>query len=98
VKSVGKPDAGNPHVRFDERGRETGRLAKPQATAPFLDSTIPVIPCLKSESVKKGLAPITALGDVMWEAGNDEAGDARLGSDLENCGATVKYWQMIGDR
>jgi hypothetical protein len=26
MKSVGKPDAGNPHVRFDERGRETGRL------------------------------------------------------------------------
>jgi len=25
VKTVGKPDAGNPHVRFDERGRETGR-------------------------------------------------------------------------
>ena len=25
MKSVGKPDAGNPHVRFDERGRETGR-------------------------------------------------------------------------
>jgi len=23
VKSVGKPDAGNRHVRFDERGRET---------------------------------------------------------------------------
>jgi hypothetical protein len=22
-KPVGKPDAGNPHVRFDERGRET---------------------------------------------------------------------------
>jgi hypothetical protein len=44
VKSVGKPDAGNPHVRFDERGRETehGRMA--QATAPFLDSTIPCIP------------------------------------------------------
>jgi hypothetical protein len=41
VKSVGKPDAGNPHVRFDERGRETERLAIPQATAPFLDSTIP---------------------------------------------------------
>ena len=29
----------NPHVRFDERGRETGRLAMPQATAPFLNST-----------------------------------------------------------
>jgi hypothetical protein len=24
VKSVGKPDAGDRHVRFDERGRETG--------------------------------------------------------------------------
>ena len=24
VKPVGEPDAGNPHVRFDERGRETG--------------------------------------------------------------------------
>ena len=29
-KSVGKPDAANPHVRFDERGRETGPLAMPQ--------------------------------------------------------------------
>jgi hypothetical protein len=25
VKSVGEPDAGNPHVRFDERGAETER-------------------------------------------------------------------------
>ncbi len=24
VKSVGEPDAGNPQVRFDERGLETG--------------------------------------------------------------------------
>ncbi len=36
MKPVGKPDAGNPHVRFDERGRETGRHA---ATALVLDST-----------------------------------------------------------
>ena len=35
VKSVGKPDAVAPHVRFDERGRETGL----RATAPILDST-----------------------------------------------------------
>jgi hypothetical protein len=35
VKSVGKPDAVAPHVRFDERGRETG----PYATALVLDST-----------------------------------------------------------
>ena len=34
-KSVGKPDAGNRHVRFDERGRETGLLApRPSSTLP----------------------------------------------------------------
>ncbi len=33
VKPVGKPDAGNPHVRFDERGRETGQLLpRPSST------------------------------------------------------------------
>jgi len=41
MKSVGKPDAGNPHVRFDERGRETERCRMAQATALFLDPTIP---------------------------------------------------------
>jgi hypothetical protein len=41
AKSVGKPDAANPHVRFDERGRETEPLAQRlNATAPLLDSTI----------------------------------------------------------
>jgi len=40
MKPVGKPDAGNPHVRFDERGGETGHLDAFEAdTAPFLDST-----------------------------------------------------------
>jgi len=42
TKSVGKPDAANPYVRFDERGRETEPLAQRlNATAPFLDSTTP---------------------------------------------------------
>ena len=36
VKPVGKPDAVAPHVRFDERGWETGLYA----TAPILDSTV----------------------------------------------------------
>src|SRR3954452_12287598 len=31
----------NPHVRFDERGRETERCRMAQATAPVLDSTEP---------------------------------------------------------
>src|SRR5208337_544112 len=46
VKSVGKPDALIGHVRFDERGRETERLAKPQAAAPFLDSTVTIQICM----------------------------------------------------
>ena len=41
VKSVGKPDAGNRHVRFDERGGETGRLPVGLGTALLLDSTNP---------------------------------------------------------
>ena len=41
MKPVGKPDAGNSHVRFDERGGETGCCQEAQATAPLLDSTIP---------------------------------------------------------
>ena len=38
MKSVGKPDAGNRHVRFDERGWETGRRYA-SVPAPVLDST-----------------------------------------------------------
>src|SRR5713101_3088052 len=40
MKPVGKPDAGNPHVRFDERGWEPGRRFV-AAPAPILDSTDP---------------------------------------------------------
>jgi hypothetical protein len=38
MKPVGEPDAGNRHVRFDERGEETERCRMAQATAPLLDS------------------------------------------------------------
>ena len=55
VKPVGKPDAGNPHVRFDERGWETGRrsgvsarahprLYKSAAASGSANSTSPVTP------------------------------------------------------
>jgi hypothetical protein len=40
VKPVGEPDAGDRHVRFDERGWETGRCRMAEVTAPILDSTI----------------------------------------------------------
>src|ERR1700741_2750963 len=39
MKLVGKPDAGNRHVRFDERGQETEWCHMAQATAPVLDAT-----------------------------------------------------------
>ena len=39
IKPVGKLDAGNPHVQFDERGWETDRS---RGTAPILDSTLMV--------------------------------------------------------
>jgi hypothetical protein len=43
MKPVGEPDAGDRHVRFDERGWETARCHMAQATAPILDSTVPLI-------------------------------------------------------
>src|SRR5262245_18919785 len=36
VKPVGKPDAGDPHVRFDERGEETGRSPEPRLSSTLL--------------------------------------------------------------
>jgi transposase len=48
VKPVGEPDAGNPHVRFDERGWETERCRMAQATAPILDSTQRELPIAAS--------------------------------------------------
>src|SRR6187401_1007807 len=36
MKPAGKPDAGNPHVRFDERGRETERTLKRHRALPRL--------------------------------------------------------------
>src|SRR5262245_2897515 len=41
MKLVGKPDAGNRPVRFDERGQETECCHMAQATAPVLYSTWP---------------------------------------------------------
>ena len=42
MKPVGKPNAGNRHVRFDERGEKTECCRMAQATAPLLDSTNPL--------------------------------------------------------
>jgi hypothetical protein len=55
VKSVGKPDAVAPHVRFDERGWETGLYA----TAPILDSTITAIQKLPAPVMDGRYQPYT---------------------------------------
>ena len=57
MKSVGKPDAGNRHVRFDERGWETGqRMSVP---APILDSTPP--PGFRPAWPRFGATPIETI-------------------------------------
>jgi hypothetical protein len=45
VKPVGEPNALIGHVRFAERGWETGRCRMAQATAPILDSTETDVAC-----------------------------------------------------
>ena len=50
-KSVGKPDAGNRHVRFDERGAETGRRPL-RRQVPRLSSTLPNLDLSQIESVE----------------------------------------------
>ena len=45
MKPVGEPDAVAPHVRFDERGWETGCCRKARITAPILDSTDSAAAC-----------------------------------------------------
>jgi hypothetical protein len=49
VKPVGEPDAGNPHVRFDERGWETERCR--MAELPRPSSTLPKLPKLVGQSM-----------------------------------------------
>ena len=60
MKPVGKPDAGNPHVRFDERGWETGRRIA-SVLAPILDST-----------AATDLINFSGLGDGKCFAYNDD--------------------------
>src|SRR5437762_9517670 len=62
MKPVGKPDARNGHVRFDERGRETGRRSA-SVPAPVLDST-----CSGLQPAPKGTPEATFAG---WAA-NDK--------------------------
>lgn len=80
MKSVGEPDAGNPHVRFDERGAETGQAETSEApaaqragtatldttTAPHLDSTAFSTPGIGRP--KRGLA-----SDCWWSWAGERA-------------------------
>ncbi len=60
MKPVGKPDAGNPHVRFDERGRETERLAKAsshRALPRLYHATMAAIEAGKADAAESLAAP-----------------------------------------
>src|SRR4029077_20378081 len=61
MKPVGKPDAGNPYVRFEERG---GEMDRSRDTAPLLVSTVE--PCLLRCLVHgyRAVHPITLSCDI----------------------------------
>src|SRR5215472_10098218 len=67
MKPVGEPDAGDRHVRFDERGWETERCRMAQVTAPILDSAETAVLCVPANvcsGAKSGrAADITAMTD-----------------------------------
>jgi len=56
MKPVGEPDAGDRHVRFDERGWETERCRMVQVTAPILNSAIPSIRTSIASGAKRTLS------------------------------------------
>src|ERR1700730_7643877 len=78
VKPVGEPDAGNPHVRFDERGWETERCRMAQATAPILDSTWAAAP---------GCPHLLRF----WEGNRTTVGHQSSGSEVVTV-AAIKPW------
>jgi hypothetical protein len=65
VKPVGEPDAGDRHVRFDERGWETGRCRTAQVTAPILDSTLATCGYETAVGRFRGIADMAEL-DAGW--------------------------------
>jgi len=67
VKPVGEPDAGDRHVRFDERGWETGRCRMAQATAPILDSTIATFRCAAEFGRYRGIADIDQNAPIKFD-------------------------------
>src|SRR4051812_6636159 len=59
----------NPHVRFDERGRETERCRMAQATAPVLDSTCArrrVSPVEEGSTQRVAPAATGRAGPALW--------------------------------
>ncbi len=59
VKPVGEPDAANPHVRFDERGWETGRallLPRPSSTLLYSLCRLPWLAEINGDHDKAGEA------------------------------------------
>ncbi|MGA7966392.1 MAG: hypothetical protein WCB49_10975, partial [Gammaproteobacteria bacterium] len=68
MKPVGKPDAGNRHVRFDERGRETELTPpRPSSTLPWaFEGTI-----VAAVSVVEGVLWASALGIAAGDRGGD---------------------------
>ena len=84
MKSVGKPDARNGHVRFDERGWETGWRSA-SALAPSLDSTPRGQAHFDAEDLTmldRSLKPVVEPGMFRVLVGHS-SGDIRLNGEFE---------------
>src|SRR5258708_28465322 len=102
MKLVGKPDAGNRHVRFDERGQETECCHMAQATAPVLDSTRRAFMSLLGGAAAWPLAAraqqperMRRIGVLIHLAESDPEGQARLGAFRDGLGKPG--WQVGGN-
>jgi hypothetical protein len=58
MNPVGEPDAGNPHVRFHERGRETERLLPPPRSVSTLPSTKLRLKQLRANALYQGTTSV----------------------------------------
>jgi hypothetical protein len=87
MNSVGTP-APNPRVRVDERGRETGRLAKCRATAPFLDSTVTSDGAASYETLKNAIDLSHAM--ILVATGAETSFEEAPIRDLENESDTIR--------
>jgi hypothetical protein len=87
MKPVGKPDAGNPHVRFDERGGETGPVFAGYRAPPRLYNTNSRTGHVSEADGRIRSGPdsggVEAVGTNSWASGGEHPALVRIGICLD---------------